>query len=60
MLLRFGDLFFGKIGFLIEKQINKPHLTNSYLIKYLQASWTVSEIKHELRAYDIIGKHYFY
>lgn len=38
----------------------RPKLSQLYFTKYLMSAWKLNEINHELYAYDLLGKYYFY
>ncbi|CAD8090536.1 unnamed protein product [Paramecium primaurelia] len=38
----------------------RPKLSQLYFTKYLMSAWKLNEKNHELYAYDLLGKYYFY
>jgi len=38
----------------------RSQMAKLYITKYLMCSWKLSEKNHELRAYELLGKFYFY
>lgn len=39
---------------------HRPQICKIYLTKFLQMTWKLSCTEHELKAYEMMGKYYFY